>query len=61
MAISLGALHVASHAMHVPVDEDVVEGEFHDKVDQRLLDARGRCCILHAIARLAAEKTDGVC
>jgi hypothetical protein len=47
--------------MHVPVDEDIVKGEFHDEVDQRLLDARGRCRILHAITSLAAEQTDRVC
>jgi hypothetical protein len=44
--------------VRVPVDEDVVEGKFHDEVHQRLLDA-GRCRrILDTIASLAAKKAD---
>jgi hypothetical protein len=46
---------------HTPVDEDVVEGELHDEVDQRLRDARRSRRILPAIAGLAAKKTDRVC
>jgi hypothetical protein len=45
----------------VPVDEDIVEGELHDKVNQGLLNA-GRCRgILDAIASLAPEEADRVC
>lgn len=45
----------------VPVDEDIVEGEVHNEVDQRLLDARRGSRILATFAFLASKETDCVC
>lgn len=47
--------------LHVPVDESVIQGKRHDKVDQRLLDARGRGHILGLIAGLCAKEANRVC
>ena len=50
-----------THSDGVPVDEDVVEGEIHDEVDQRLLDARRSSRILATFAFLATKETDCIC
>ena len=42
----------------IPVYKDVVKSKLHDEVDQRLLHARGRSCVLRSITRLAAEEAD---
>lgn len=58
--VAVVLLHQHIFADLVSVDENVVEMEVHDKVDQRLLHARGGRRILGLVTQGAAEKVDGV-